>query len=516
MAQSALLASGFSDVQIQGSQIILNQLQSANTLAGEAGEAFIQFCRILGIEVNYKLSGFLSIPNARQFTISGLLQNDVMVIAFAAAAARAPKLERLDADGCRFGSTGAQAFSSLLPRLPLLTTLSLRCCALSDAACALILQHAISLTRLDLSHNDLGAGGAEAIGLWLRSATHAQVLVVDFNNFGPAGAQAIARGLLSCGTLTELYCGSAAVGDDGAARLGEVLQATQLRLVHLWRNDIGDTGAIALARGCSRAHSVTSLHLAQNRIGAAGLAGLAAHLSASGVCQLDLWGNGFADDAAQAVGELLSVQQFSCLKLGMSNLTGHKIQPVTQALRTSTVAELDLQDTSLGDEGGVHLVVALHHNTHLRTLCVAGCGLGPATAIALASCLRGVLSQIRVLDLSNNNLRDDGFTALAASLPHSTALHTLLADNTGCGDAACVAIGAAVPRCAALQVLSLCCNNMGTVGVTAILEMCKVARLTKLSVHNNAVNPALARALADECAARGMELSVDGIDPTQN
>jgi internalin A len=108
------------------------------------------------------------------------------------------------------------------------------------------------LTSLDLSYNDLGAEGAQA----LKGHAALTSLNLSYNDLGDEGAQAL-NGLTA---LTSLNLENNYIGDKGAQALKGFTALTSLSL---WGNGIGAKGVQAL-KGLA---ALTSLNLTNNRIG---------------------------------------------------------------------------------------------------------------------------------------------------------------------------------------------------------------------------------------------------------
>ena len=140
-----------------------------------------------------------------------------------------------------------------------------------------------SLTSLDLTGNNIGAEGAQA----LASLTALTSLNLSFNHIGDAGAQALA----SLTALTSLELRDNNIGAEGAQALAKLTALTSL---NLWGNHIGDAGAQALAA----LTALTSLALRDNNIGAEGAQALA---SLTALTSLELRDNNIGKTGFQAL-----------------------------------------------------------------------------------------------------------------------------------------------------------------------------------------------------------------------
>ena len=97
------------------------------------------------------------------------------------------------------------------------------------------------LTRLRLSHNQIGAAGAVALAGALRTNTSLRVLSLAVNQIGNAGATALAKALRKNTSLTTLYLNENQIGNAGATALARALRTnTSLTRLELWGNQIGD------------------------------------------------------------------------------------------------------------------------------------------------------------------------------------------------------------------------------------------------------------------------------------
>lgn len=125
--------------------------------------------------------------------------------------------------------------------------------------------------QLDLSANQIGDEGCSSVAKLLR-ADGCHHLALRQNEISDDGARALARMLKH---LVDLDISENAIADEGAeclaACLGERLTRLNMRF-----NQVGDDGAIALARSLCNNSSVRVLILSDNAIGDDGVTALAA------------------------------------------------------------------------------------------------------------------------------------------------------------------------------------------------------------------------------------------------
>ena len=95
---------------------------------------------------------------------------------------------------------------------------------------------------------------------------------------------------------------------------------------------------------------------------------------------------------------------------------------------------LYLSNNNISDDGATALARALHHNSTLNTLDLSNNNISDVGATALAQALHHN-STLKKLSLSNNNISDVGATALAQALHHNSTLEKLtLYSNDGIGE----------------------------------------------------------------------------------
>ncbi|TYZ64648.1 hypothetical protein PybrP1_000415 [[Pythium] brassicae (nom. inval.)] len=156
-----------------------------------------------------------------------------------------------------------------------------------------------------------------------------------------------------------------------------------LRYVRIWRQDVGNEGAAAIA---TLLQSTTpSLNIAY----------------------LELPDCGVGKDGCKAIADALSAQK----------------QPGLLTLNLK-------YNLSVGDAGAAVLCEGLFANSVLKQLHLDYCGIGPEGAIKLAQLVSMPSSAVETLSLQGNALGDDGLLHLSLGLARSSKLATLnLSDN---------------------------------------------------------------------------------------
>lgn len=421
------------------------------------------------------------------------------------------------------------------------------------------------LVHMDLSGNSIGASGAEELAA-SANLTNLRSLAIDGGGIGARGATAIAESRLQLEQLSlannrigkdgaadlarsealagllDLSLAGNEIGPDGAASMSTSRTLVNLRALDLSNNAMGASGAAALALSTNLA-SLRSLNLSENGLGLQGLELLAHSGKTDNLEALDISSNGFGSRGAMVLGSSSFSRRLVSLNvsdndLGDAGLVALLNGPQLSTLHVLDVAQngltaagtkllaaappqlsrLDISRNELGSDGAQALGEALP-SLRIQSLAVGGTGLG---AEGLTEVLRagggrltelvadaagvGVdgarmlaraseLAAVRVLDLSKNELGSRGVAAVAAS-PHLTNLRHLALDGNAIGDdgiASLVAVAEGMPL---LERLSLSDNALGRRGAEALAGSAFAARLAFLDLSFNELEDAGAEALA--------------------
>ena len=251
------------------------------------------------------------------------------------------------------------------------------------------------------------------------------------NNIGEVEAKKIAKNLTQ---LASLDLSLNEIGDVGAKAIAENL--IQLTSLNLRFNDIGDAGATAIA---GKLTQLTSLNLNGNRIGDAGAKAIAENLIQ--LSSLHLWNNDIGDAGVRAIAGKLT-------QLTLLDLTGNRIGDAGArviAEKLTKLTSLDLTDNRIGDVG--------------------------------AKVIAEKLIQLTSLKLGSDHIGKAGAKVIAENLPHLISLYLRYNDI---GDAGARVIAEKLTQ---LTSLDLRRNDIGNAGTTAISQ--KLTRLTSLNLSEN-------------------------------
>ncbi len=242
--------------------------------------------------------------------------------------------------------------------------------------------------------------------------------------------------------------------------------------VHLDDISIGCEGAKALAD--SDLKNLTELYLVYSRIGDEGAKALA-NGTLTNLTKLSLLDSNISEEGVEALAKSENLKNLTVLNLGNRgvygpaciNPTKNNIGPKgAKALADGSLTnlvKLNLSRNNISDEG-IEALAKSGNVKNLTNLDLSDNNIGPEGAKALAD---GSLTNLVELDLSENNISDEGIEALAKgeSLKNLTSLH-------------------------------LNCNSIGNKGAKALAKSEKLKNLTDLNLDTNGIGSEGAKALA--------------------
>ncbi|CAN0207181.1 unnamed protein product, partial [Scytosiphon promiscuus] len=124
-----------------------------------------------------------------------------------------------------------------------------------------------SLTRLNLTHNEIGPRGATQLANALRQNKSLTELDLRENSLGPRGIKAIADALASNDTMQTLHLQDNSIGDDGVIAMTEALMRNgRLRTVCLDGNKVSEEGAKVICIAIKMNLSLKVLSLSRNAL----------------------------------------------------------------------------------------------------------------------------------------------------------------------------------------------------------------------------------------------------------
>ena len=196
-------------------------------------------------------------------------------------------------------------------------------------------------------------------------------LDIGWNDVLDRGIVSLSMSLREAGELRRLLINNAAIGDEGAAAISDLLKCIQVEQLHLRHNSIGSDGSALIADALNDDESMIVLLLGWNDFGITGTEFIADSVRKNKVLEiLDLDGNDLGEEGATAMSVAIRENtSITSLWLASNGLGDYGIDSLSDSLtHNSTLLTLDLESNGITAEGGALLAVALRHNTTLRTL----------------------------------------------------------------------------------------------------------------------------------------------------
>ena len=162
-----------------------------------------------------------------------------------------------------------------------------------------------TLSLLDFRSNNITGTGALSIQGLIVNGFNIKTLILSDNMLGDSGAMALARGLkqVSRGSMQKLDLNSNSISEDGATAFAMMLRFNKsLSELNLSFNNIGDQGAVAIAAALQINTTLRCLSLRRNGIGNTGVQKIAEYLPRmSALKEFILSKNDFDQNGASAL-----------------------------------------------------------------------------------------------------------------------------------------------------------------------------------------------------------------------
>ena len=164
------------------------------------------------------------------------------------------------------------------------------------------------VVTLDVGRNNLTVVGASALAAGLRANESIHTVWLRENTIGQLGVEAFADMLESNQSLTGLSLGRNGINHDGAAALALGLKTNQtLRALWLYGNEVGDWGVKSLSDALRENNTLAELYLGGNHITEQGAESLCLTLASENdaLVKLEMFKNQIGDQGALMFAELL-------------------------------------------------------------------------------------------------------------------------------------------------------------------------------------------------------------------
>ena len=488
-------------------------------------------------------------------------------------------LEKLRLSGNHLGSSSTVMIVNALKKITTLKELDLngnqnRSDELAPAIASIITKN-ILIERLSLHDNNLNDGGVIRIARSLCNHSKLKMFNLQNNNITEEAAEALASIISSNIGLEELYLGNNQL-QLGVTKIATTLKnISSLKVLDLQNNNIPEQAANDLAAAIMANSLLEILWLGGNHLGSSTVIIVNALKEITTLKVLNLNGNqNRSDELAPAIASIITKNKLiEKLLLSDNNLNDDGVIRIAQSLcKHSQLKSLDLQNNNITEEAAEALASIISSNIGLEELYLGNNQLQLGVT-KIATTLKNI-SSLKVLDLQNNNIPEEGTDELSAAIRannliekiwlndnnlgssiayiaraccHNSSLKEFYFKNTGISVAVTDDISAAIKCNTLLEGLSMSDNNLQSSGFMVIVQALQVKSslkflyayginitstvseelssvidhnrsLKELSLSNNYLENGLIQ-IAESCSGLAnlklLELSHNCISPTQ-
>lgn len=292
------------------------------------------------------------------------------------------------------------------------------------------------------------------------------------SGIGPRAAKAIADCIRDNPHFCKLLLGKNELGDKGAVQVAKSLSKA-LNIVHLdlSSNSLGPEGISEVLRIFCRHDSLISLDLSsheglhRNRLALEGAVALGDLLRSNKfLVSLDISGTSIGRKGLEAVATGLALNN-SLLRIGLgrNGIRGKALLPLCKLLPQSHLMHIILSGNHLGKEGAEALCTAINVPNYYpgRLLDISDSHLGFAASESIFSALANNI-RVHTLLMSRNHIGDAPNPALANFISDNTAVKHLDLSDCGLRANGLEAIGQGLGRNHSINTLVLTGNAFGT------------------------------------------------------
>ncbi|XP_073466798.1 NACHT, LRR and PYD domains-containing protein 3-like [Aquarana catesbeiana] len=247
---------------------------------------------------------------------------------------------------------------------------------------------------------------------------------VDFSKvpLSPLDCSVLSFILQSC-RETEVNLDSCNIQSEGLRKLIPALH--KIKSLRLYDNHLTDSSCPHLASGIRNNQTLRTLDLYKNNLEGPQFRDLMEALTTSQIEELELENNHLTDSSCPHLASgIRNNQTLRTLNLYKNNLEGPHFRDLMEALTTSRIEKLELDDNQLTDSSCPHLASGIRNNQTLRTLDLSMNNLEGPHFRDLMEAL--TTSRIEELRLSYNHLTDSSCPHLASGIRNNQTLRTLI------------------------------------------------------------------------------------------
>ncbi|XP_072284301.1 NACHT, LRR and PYD domains-containing protein 3-like [Pyxicephalus adspersus] len=246
---------------------------------------------------------------------------------------------------------------------------------------------------------------------------------VDFSHISlsPLDCSVLSLILQSC-NKSEVNLSFCHIQNEGLKNL--IPASHSMKRLSLSGNNLTDRSCPHLASGIRNNQTLRTLDLSVNNLGGPQFRDLMEALTTSRIEELHLDNNQLTDSPCPDLASgIRNNQTLRTLNLSWNNLGGPHFRDLMEALTTSQIEEIHLAGNNLTDSSCPHLASGIRNNQTLRILNLSDNNLQGPHFRDLMEAL--TTSQIELLHLAGNNLTDSCCTHLASGIKNNQTLRTL-------------------------------------------------------------------------------------------
>lgn len=331
--------------------------------------------------------------------------------------------------------------------------------------------------------------------------TRLEILSLSENNIGSDGAELICKAASKCSRLRVLQLDQCGIQATGAPKaLADLVRNhDSLKEISLAGNNLADEGTIEFCSGASESHSLEMVNLASNNIVDDNAAEAIGDMmrNCETLTKMILSGNHLDATAPPQIGSAIEHSHILTMHLEDMGFNADSIDDFLDhgAAETQDLQVMVLNKNPVGDEGLTIIAECL--SIGLTDLGISRCSLTSESHATLLN-LVSLSPNLRSLDLSYNELGPHGCSDMVAWMTQndtdSFSLRTLELAGCGLGDEGFVAL---MPVLGSLHYLGLRENGIKDAGMEVVLNSPTMVKLQVLDLGGNMIGEGGVHALTE-------------------
>lgn len=351
-----------------------------------------------------------------------------------------------------------------------------------------------------LKADSIGLGLEGCTHIEVLCKTRLEFLSLSENNIGSDGAQMICKAASRCKRLRVLQLDECGIQAGAAKALADLVRDHEtLKEISLARNNLADEGTIEFCSGASESSSLEMVNLASNNIVDDSAAEAIGDMMRN--CEtlntMILSGNHLDATAPPQIGSAIEHSHILTMHLEDMGFNADSIDDFLDhgAAETQDLQVMMLNNNPVGDEGLTIIAECL--SIGLTDLGISRCCLTAESHATLLN-LVSLSPNLRSLDLSYNELGPHGCSDMVAWMTQndtdSFSLRTLELAGCGLGDTGFVAL---TPVLGSLHYLGLRENGIKDGGLEVVMNSPTMVKLQVLDLGGNSIGEGGVHALTE-------------------